>query len=313
MFDARGERFEWKLHGHDLPADLPERLRAAGFEPEELETIVIAPVDGVAGEPVLPDGVSLREVTGGPTSTGSRALEEAVWDEAATAWLADSLEAELALIPTRSASSSPRPATGRLLRLDPVRGGTDFATLWGGATLAAWRGRGIYRATVPYRANLAAERGPRYLQVDASDGQPADPRAARLRARDDDDALRLVARLSHDENDVSRLLPGLDVPRRLDDVLERIAPVDDGAGTHRSRRAPSRRRRPPSSRGKAERDALVAEPRVQSARGTCHRPVRGDEDPAGSSERLQRRNGCLPTASTMTSYVSPFFVKSSWV
>jgi GNAT superfamily N-acetyltransferase len=46
--------------------------------------------------------------------------------------------------------------------------GTDFATLWGGATLPAWRRRGIYRATVAYRASLAAERGFRFLQVDAS-------------------------------------------------------------------------------------------------------------------------------------------------
>ena len=47
--------------------------------------------------------------------------------------------------------------------------GTGFATLWGGSTLPAWRGRGIYRALVAQRANLAAARGFRYLQVDASD------------------------------------------------------------------------------------------------------------------------------------------------
>src|SRR3954464_10352862 len=35
VFRGRGERFEWKLHGHDLPSDLPRRLRAAGFVPEE--------------------------------------------------------------------------------------------------------------------------------------------------------------------------------------------------------------------------------------------------------------------------------------
>ncbi len=52
-------------------------------------------------------------------------------------------------------------------------GATDFATLWGGATLPAWRGRGIYRATVAYRASLAAERGFRFLEVDASsDSRP---------------------------------------------------------------------------------------------------------------------------------------------
>ena len=46
--------------------------------------------------------------------------------------------------------------------------GTHFATFWGGGTVPAWRGRGIYRAMVAYRANLAAERGFRFIQVDAS-------------------------------------------------------------------------------------------------------------------------------------------------
>ena len=47
--------------------------------------------------------------------------------------------------------------------------GTEFGTLWGGATLPEWRGRGIYRALVAPARRLAAERGCRYLEVDASD------------------------------------------------------------------------------------------------------------------------------------------------
>jgi len=47
--------------------------------------------------------------------------------------------------------------------------GTEFATLWGGGTLPAWRRRGIYRATVQHRANLAAARGFHFIEVDASD------------------------------------------------------------------------------------------------------------------------------------------------
>jgi GNAT superfamily N-acetyltransferase len=46
--------------------------------------------------------------------------------------------------------------------------GSDFAGLYGGGTLPRWRGRGIYRALVAYRAQLAAARGYKYLQVDAS-------------------------------------------------------------------------------------------------------------------------------------------------
>jgi GNAT superfamily N-acetyltransferase len=53
-------------------------------------------------------------------------------------------------------------------RHDALHAGTEFAGLFGGGTLPQWRGRGIYRALVAYRARLAAARGYRYLQVDAS-------------------------------------------------------------------------------------------------------------------------------------------------
>src|SRR5262245_4139103 len=64
IFAARGEQVEWKWHAYDLPADLPDRLRAAGFEPEERETVVVGLAAPLAAEPVLPDGVRLRQVTG---------------------------------------------------------------------------------------------------------------------------------------------------------------------------------------------------------------------------------------------------------
>src|SRR4051812_2746732 len=93
VYRERGERFEWKLHGHDLPADLPDRLRAAGFVPEGMETIVIAEVAGTAGAPVLPEGVVLREVTERTDFERIAAMERAVWSDD-HAWLADMLEGE---------------------------------------------------------------------------------------------------------------------------------------------------------------------------------------------------------------------------
>jgi GNAT superfamily N-acetyltransferase len=47
--------------------------------------------------------------------------------------------------------------------------GTDFVSLWGGGTRPGWRGRGIYKALVARRMDEAAQRGFRYVQVDASD------------------------------------------------------------------------------------------------------------------------------------------------
>jgi GNAT superfamily N-acetyltransferase len=169
VFAERGERFEWKLHGHDRPADLPDRLRAAGLEPEEQETVVIAPVSGVSAPPSPPDGVSLREVTERRDLERIARMEQEVWQHEHS-WLADMIEGERSADP-ESISVVVAEAGDDVVCAAWIRfeSGTDFATLWGGATLPAWRGRGIYRSTVAYRANLAAERGFRYLEVDASD------------------------------------------------------------------------------------------------------------------------------------------------
>ena len=90
--------------------------------------------------------------------------------EGRNAWLAESLAAELEAGPEALtiliAEAGATVACAAWVRF---ASGTAFATLWGGSTLPAWRGRGIYRALVAQRANLAAARGFRYLQVDASD------------------------------------------------------------------------------------------------------------------------------------------------
>ena len=167
-FAERGEEFEGKLHAHDRPLDLAQRLLAAGFVPEELETVVIAPVARVAGDVRLPEGVSLREVTSRADLERIAAMEQAIWQDD-RGWLVDNLEAEQ--------TADPDALTIVVAEADGVvcagwvrfARGTEFATLWGGGTLPAWRGRGIYRAVIAHRANLAAARGLRYLQVDASD------------------------------------------------------------------------------------------------------------------------------------------------
>ncbi len=168
LFTERGESFEWKLHGHDRPADLPERLRAAGFVPEDMETVLIAPVSAIAIEASAPDGVVVREVSELADLRRIGRMEEAVWEEEHS-WVAD-LGEERAADPD-GLRIFVAEAGGAVVCAGWIRfpSGTEFATLWGGATLPAWRGRGIYRALVAERARLAAERGRRYLEVDASD------------------------------------------------------------------------------------------------------------------------------------------------
>jgi GNAT superfamily N-acetyltransferase len=168
---------EWKLHGHDEPADLADRLRAAGFQPDEEETVVIGPVAPLAAAlPVLPEGVRLREVTARADLDRIADLESQVW-QSERGWLADGLDRAIAADP-RSLTvvvAEASEAEGEVVSAGWIRyvSGTGFATLWGGSTLPQWRRRGLYRALVAYRARLADARGFTMLQVDASsDSRP---------------------------------------------------------------------------------------------------------------------------------------------
>jgi GNAT superfamily N-acetyltransferase len=170
IFDDRGMSVEWKLHGHDRPADLGERLVAHGFEPQERETVVIGPVGPIAEAlPAPPTGVRLREVTARVDLDRIARLKAAVWGDE-PGHLADALEREIAADPS-AVTVVVAEAGDEMVSAAWIRyvTGTAFATLWGGATLPAWRGRGIYRALVTHRARLADARGFTLLQVDASD------------------------------------------------------------------------------------------------------------------------------------------------
>ena len=168
-FAQRGEGVEWKTRGHDEPADLPSRLRAAGFVPEAQETVLIGLTAQMAASPVVPEGVALRAVTADADMRRIAEMESAVWGQD-WGWLADDLTGRIAATPDDIAVLAAE-ADGDVVSAAWLvfRPGTDFASLWGGSTLPRWRGRGIYRALVAARAQRAAARGVRYLQVDASD------------------------------------------------------------------------------------------------------------------------------------------------
>ncbi|MEV8317789.1 GNAT family N-acetyltransferase [Streptomyces sp. NPDC059900] len=172
-YTTLGREFEWKLHSHDRPADLADRLRAAGFVPEPPETVMVAEVAGLPTEPELPAGVTLLPVK---DAVGARLMAEA--HDAAFgadgAGLGERLAARVLTQLTETpdavaavvAMAGDVPVCGARIEFCP---GTDFAGLWGGGTAPQWRGKGIYRALIAYRTRIAAERGYRYLQVDATD------------------------------------------------------------------------------------------------------------------------------------------------
>lgn len=160
--------WEWKHYSYDRPADLRDRLVAAGLTPEPAETLLVAAIADLAVDVPPPAGVRLtpvvdargveafvrmhHDVFGGDHSDIGRMLSAA---------LAQELPSHLAVV---AWSGDTAVGAGRV-ELQP---GTDFASIWGGGTHPGWRGRGVFRSLVAHRAALAAARGFRYLQVDAT-------------------------------------------------------------------------------------------------------------------------------------------------
>lgn len=167
-FAARNEAVEWKTYGYDETPGLTGHLRAAGFVPEDEETVMIGLAAEMAAQPVLPEGVTLRQVTAAADMRAIADLHSAVWNEDA-GWRADEMMRQLIAAPDDIAVfvAEAEGAVVSTARLE-FRPGTEFAGLWGGSTRIDWRGRGIYRALVARRAQVAIARGVRYLQVEAS-------------------------------------------------------------------------------------------------------------------------------------------------
>jgi GNAT superfamily N-acetyltransferase len=139
---------EWKYYSHDLPADLPDRLRAAGLAPGDEETVVVAEAASI---PPPPADVELREETEIFVDLAQHVFGGRRFD------LPPKAKAVVAYV-------DGKPVSGGRVDLDE---GTQFAGMFGGVTLPEFRGRGLYRATVARRAELAREHGFPYLYVDA--------------------------------------------------------------------------------------------------------------------------------------------------
>jgi hypothetical protein len=170
FFDERRQNFEWKRYGHDNPADLGDRLLRHGFSREENESVMLLDLeeDRLLGGNERPD-IEISRITD-PADLGKVVqIEDAVWNES-HAWIDEELRYELTLpsepLEMYMAYAEGVPASAAWIRFHK---GTDFAALFGGATLSQYRKRGLYTALLAIRAKAARERGYRFLSVDASE------------------------------------------------------------------------------------------------------------------------------------------------
>jgi GNAT superfamily N-acetyltransferase len=167
-FAAAGHDFEWKLYDHDRPEDLAQRLLARGFVAETPETVLVREVATVAPPRPADPAISIRRLRDPAELVVVTAVQNMVWNED-HAWLASSLARELTHDPEALemliAEAGATPIACSWMR---CQGGTQFASLWGAATLPDYRGRGLYSALVAHHAATARDRGFRLLTVDAN-------------------------------------------------------------------------------------------------------------------------------------------------
>ena len=167
--DLHVRHVEWKTRGHDRAPGLHEALLANGFRPDEQESIMIGEARLLAVDVELPDGVELRRIAAEADVRAMSAMQEEVFHE-------DFAEQMTSALMNRLAQGDGMElwvaeADGAIVssgRLEPVPG-TEFAGIWGGATLPEWRRRGIYRALTAERARSALRLGKRLMNSDSTE------------------------------------------------------------------------------------------------------------------------------------------------
>jgi GNAT superfamily N-acetyltransferase len=170
-FSALGKAFEWKLHDHDVPADLGARLARAGFVAAPVEMLVALPTADDFVHRAPPEGVEVVRLDD-PEEYGEIVAVHggAKGDAEHAEWLAESLRSEARADPGALSVYVARargvPVSAGWVRLPT---GRSFASLWGGSTLPEFQRLGIYTNLVAHRIAEARERGFPWITVDCSD------------------------------------------------------------------------------------------------------------------------------------------------
>ena len=171
LADRHGYTLEWKVYGHDRPANLVDSLLAAGFEPDDEELVLVLPLAIVGGAPAgagaFPPGTDIVRVQ---DERGLADVAEISRDSGRR-----NVEAETRRL-AAILRDAPDAMSVHLLRFDgePVAcgrthyaEGSELAELAGGRTKSAHRRRGYFSALVRHRLAEASARGRTHAVVDA--------------------------------------------------------------------------------------------------------------------------------------------------
>ena len=167
-YQQLGQNFEWKIYDHDTPGDLKDRLIAQGFQAEEPEALLVLDIDTAPQILLRPVTHDVRRITNPDRLEEVRRIKENVQGEPLD-WLIPALGDDLINDPDHLsvyiAYADGVPVSAAWISFHDR---SQFAGLWGGSTLAEYRGRGFYTDLLAARLQEARQRGARFLTIDAS-------------------------------------------------------------------------------------------------------------------------------------------------
>jgi len=159
--------FEWKVYSHDEPSDLIVKLRQRGFIIGNEEAFMILDVDEapetLSANPSI--AIEVKQVSDESGIADVLSVEKAIWNrtrlshEQLAANLTDSLQREVTFV----AYHDENPVGFARVTTSPD---SAFAGLWSGGVLRDFRGKGVYRALLSARIEIARNQV-RFLRVDA--------------------------------------------------------------------------------------------------------------------------------------------------
>jgi hypothetical protein len=170
-FAEKNLPFEWEVFADDQPANLEERLKAFGFEPDldpdDPGAMLFLDVQEAPATLLARIDTDIRKVFD-PSQLGDVVrIEQQVWGRNFD-WLKTRLEKHLDIPDYLSiyvAYENDQPACCAWMYYYPH---SHFAVLRGGSTVPDYRERGLYTAILAARVQEAIERRYRFLVVDAS-------------------------------------------------------------------------------------------------------------------------------------------------
>ncbi len=168
FFEQLGHDLEWKYFSHDHPLDLKERLARQGFEIEDEEAVLVADLRTTPAKLLEPVTHDVRRITNPAGVEDVISVQEQIWGrsyEDMGEWLREGLQNSPEQISIYAVYVNGKPVSSGRLSFHEQ---SQFAGLWGGSTLPAYRKQGIYTALVAIRTQEAMQRGIRFLTIDAS-------------------------------------------------------------------------------------------------------------------------------------------------